>query len=360
MATSPAAGPASDPNVVSATGVAAPRRWAALSLPTAGRLAEVLVAEGEAAAEGQVLARLEGSESLQAAVASAEYEVFTAQQALDQLDDDLDRQQAEALREVQSAQKAVIDAERLRDQFDDRRYDTDLDNAKSAVVDAEDALKTAQDDFKPYADWDENNETRKSYKQRVDDAQEKLNETRRKVIEIELSKSRLDADLEAAQARLTKTQRDNDMWQNGPDPDAVALAQSQLSDAQAQLSAAQAALADLELRAPFAGVIDELHGRAFEWVIAGQTILVMSEPGSFQIETTDLNEIDAARVAVGDAVSVTFDALPDVTVMGKVARIAAKSSAGSGVNYKAIIELNDIPEGLRWGMTAFVDILVGR
>jgi len=30
------------------------------------------------------------------------------------------------------------------------------------------------------------------------------------------------------------------------------------------------------------------------------------------------------------------------------------------VNYTAIIELDEIPEQLRWGMTAFVDINVGE
>ena len=76
------------------------------------------------------------------------------------------------------------------------------------------------------------------------------------------------------------------------------------------------------------------------------------------VETTDLNEIDAARVAVGDSVKVTFDALSDVVVIGKVKSIAPKASEGSGVNYTVVVELSEWPETLRWGMTAFVDIEV--
>ena len=75
------------------------------------------------------------------------------------------------------------------------------------------------------------------------------------------------------------------------------------------------------------------------------------------VETTDLNEIDAARVALGAAVTVSFDALEDI-VQGTVVSMAPKASAGSGVNYTVVIELEALPEALLWGMTAFADIEV--
>jgi len=63
-------------------------------------------------------------------------------------------------------------------------------------------------------------------------------------------------------------------------------------------------------------------------------------------------------VEVGDPVIVTFDALPEVQVRGRVARIASKAAEGSCVNYPVEIEMDEIPEQLRCGMTAFVDIEV--
>jgi multidrug resistance efflux pump len=74
------------------------------------------------------------------------------------------------------------------------------------------------------------------------------------------------------------------------------------------------------------------------------------------VETTDLNEIDVARVTVGSKAMITFDALPELQVTGRVLRIATKASEGSSVNYTVVIELDELPEALRWGMTAFVDI----
>ena len=52
----------------------------------------------------------------------------------------------------------------------------------------------------------------------------------------------------------------------------------------------------------------------------------------------------------------SFDALPDVKVAGKVARIDPKAKEGAGVNYTAVIQLDQIPDALRWGMTANADI----
>ena len=43
-------------------------------------------------------------------------------------------------------------------------------------------------------------------------------------------------------------------------------------------------------------------------------------------------------------------------VSGKVARIDPKAKEGAGVNYTAVIQLDQIPEALRWGMTANADI----
>ena len=39
--------------------------------------------------------------------------------------------------------------------------------------------------------------------------------------------------------------------------------------------------------------------------------------------------------------------------------IAPKASEGYGVKYTVVVKLDDLPEALRWGMTAFVDIEVG-
>jgi len=158
------------------------------------------------------------------------------------------------------------------------------------------------------------------------------------------------------EAQIKNGFRDFDTYSAGPDPDDVALAEARIANAEDQLSAAQAMLADLELAAPFDGVISEVHINPSEWVAPGSPVLLIADLDHLRVETTDLGEIDVAKIAIGDTAIVTLDALPDLVLNGKVVSIAPKATAGSGVNYPVILELVEVHPGLRWGMTAFVDI----
>ena len=139
-------------------------------------------------------------------------------------------------------------------------------------------------------------------------------------------------------------------------PDDIALAEARVSNAENQVAAAKAILADLELLAPFDGVISEVYINTSEWVSPGSPVLLIADLDHLQIETTDLSEIDVAKIMVGDPATVIFDALPDLVLEGTVVSIAPKAAEGSGVNFPVVIQLNEIPAGLRWGMTAFIDI----
>jgi multidrug resistance efflux pump len=125
-----------------------------------------------------------------------------------------------------------------------------------------------------------------------------------------------------------------------------------------QLNAAVKVLDDLQLNSPFDGTVNELYVKENEWIAPGQQVLLLADLENLRVETTDLNEIDVAQIEIGDKAIVTFDALPDVVVEGEVTRVAQKAAEGSGVNYTVVILLDEIPEKLRWGMTAFVDIEV--
>jgi multidrug efflux pump subunit AcrA (membrane-fusion protein) len=158
------------------------------------------------------------------------------------------------------------------------------------------------------------------------------------------------------EAQIKKGYRDFETYRAGPDPDDVALAEARFSNAEAQLAAAKATIADLELVAPFDGVISIVHINPSEWVAPGSPVLLIADLNHLQVETTDLSEIDVTQIMVGDPATITFDSLPDLELRGNVTRIAPKAAEGSGVNYPVIIELSEIPAALRWGMTAFVDI----
>ena len=84
---------------------------------------------------------------------------------------------------------------------------------------------------------------------------------------------------------------------------------------------------------------------------------MLGDTSALRVETTDLRETDVTRLKIGMPAEVTFDALPGRMFPGKIARIAPMSSTEKGsTNFTVIIDVAALDPGLRWGMTAFVNI----
>ena len=396
---------------VSATGEVVPEQEALLSVSAGGVVEDVLINKGDDVSAGQVLVQLEGTEQQVAAVSAAELELAHANFALDALFKDTDLLAAQALRSAETAEEAledlnnpelqqalalqaVADAQKAVDTTErNARYTqstaskADIDAQKAQVVMARDALDKANEDYEPHANKSEDNLTRAHFLSRqaaaqqiYDNAVRRLNAMQGTGSEVDISVA--EAEFITAQAALLQAQRDLDRVLEGPDPgevalleaqiekgnrdfetfnagpdlDDVALAEARITNAEAQLAAAAEMLADLELVAPFDGVISAVHVNPSEWVAPGSPVLLIADLNHLQVETTDLSEIDVARISLDDSAIVTFDALPELVLQGTVVSIAPKADEGSGVNFPVIIELSEIPAALRWGMTAFVDI----
>jgi multidrug resistance efflux pump len=335
--------------VVSATGVIVPAQWATLSMSTAGLVEEILVAEGDPVEEGQVLVRLRGREELRAAIAAAKFEATAAQKALDDLNEEAETTETAALQAISSYVTQVKEAQYQLDNFTVPSDQEDLDPWEAVEI-TKANLDEARAAFEPYKNRPSGDSTREDRKEDLDRAQSDYNAAVRRLEYV--------TTLKVAQANLEKARDDYETYQDGPDPSAVQVAEARLENAKAALSAAQAALQDLELKALFDGTVSDVFIRTGEWVTPGQPILQIADLQHLRVETTDLNEIDAAQVEPGSPVTVTFDALVDQVVQGTVISIAPKASEGSGVNYTVVVELEELPPALRWGMTAFVDIEV--
>lgn len=351
--------------VVSATGKLLPAEEATLSMKTAGVVAEVLAGEDDIVIAGQVLVRLEGTETLEAAIAATRFEVVVAQQALDALYDDPELALAKAQQGIANAELAIEDAERRLNNLHRIAVQADIDQAYANMILAKDKLDKAQEDYEPYENKAEDDLTRANYLSRLAQAQKDYDATVRLYNALtgtgdDLDIAEAESDLALAQAQRIVAQREYEILQKGPDPDDIAVAEARLANAEAQLAAAEAALDDLVLNAPFDGTIGNLNIHTGEWVSPGQPVILLADLNHLQVETTDLNEIDVAQIKIGDTAIVTFDALPEAVVNGTVLRIAPKDAEGSGVNYPVLIELDELPAGLRWGMTAFVDIEINE
>jgi multidrug efflux pump subunit AcrA (membrane-fusion protein) len=335
--------------LVSATGKVIPSQWSRLSINVLGVVEEILVQEGEQVQKNQVLLRLKGKEDLQAAIETAKFEVSTAQKALDDLYQNAETTRAAAMEAIATRQKQYRDALYQLDNFTVPQPQSAM-SADEALVAMKEKLDQARAAFEPYKYYPSTDDTRENLKEDLDAAQADYNAA--------VKRLEYETELAVAESNLEKAKQDYQAWKDGPDPKEVTVAQARLDNANATLAAAESKLGDLELRAPFSGTVSEINVRAGEWVTPEIPIFLIADLTNLQVETTDLNEIDAARVRVGDAVRLTFDALPGVEVEGKVKSIAPKAAEGSGVNYTAVIVMDEIPEALRWGMTAFADITV--
>ena len=349
--------------VVSATGVVVPAQWVQLSAAGAGNVADVLVKEDDVVEKGGILIRLIGAEKLQAAIAAANLELVAAQRALDDLYKDPELQLARANQAAVDARLAIRDAERRVKSLSKASSQADIDQARATVTLAKDKLDKLIEDYEPYENKPEDNLTRARLLNRKAQAEQLYDAATRRLnnllgVASELDLAEAESDLELGKAQLAQAERQAKIYQQGPDPADITLAEERIANAKAQLKAAETALADLLVTAPFPGTVSEVSIHPGEWVAPGQNILLLADLGHLRIDTTDLSEIDVARVQVGNPVKITFDALPEVNVTGKVARISPKAAQGAGVNYKVEIEFDEMPEALRWGMTAFVDIEV--
>ncbi len=142
----------------------------------------------------------------------------------------------------------------------------------------------------------------------------------------------------------------------GASQDQLDLAQADIDRAKALADQARAALAQATLYTPIAGTVISVDIACGEIANPGQVVIVVADLSHMRIETTDLSERDIAAVQIGQTASVFIDALEE-SFQGKVTDIARQSeTVGGDVTYQVTIELDTQPAGLRWGMSAEVEI----
>ncbi|MGD8456098.1 MAG: HlyD family efflux transporter periplasmic adaptor subunit [Anaerolineales bacterium] len=349
--------------IIAATGKIVPHDRATLSVPTGGIVDELLVEENDKVKSGTILLVLSGVKQMEAAVAAAKLELLSAQQALDDLLLYSDVTSAEAQQTLARANNEVRDAEVTVSSLKNPGTKDEVNAAYASLILAADKLDKVENLYKRVKNKPKDNLKRAEAEVALDAASDVYDAALRRYNYLSGSANEYDiaigeADLVWAQAMAEVAQAELEKIGDGPDPDELAIAQARLENAQAQFDSASAALEDMRLKAPFNGIVSQIFVRENEWVTPGTPVIAFGDFTNLHVETTDLNEIDVTRIEVGSRATITFDALPEIVVDATVVSIASKSSPGSGVNYTVILEFDEIPEGLLWDMTAFVDIQI--
>jgi len=156
--------------------------------------------------------------------------------------------------------------------------------------------------------------------------------------------------VDAAQASLLKLRAE-------PQQSTLQAMQAQADADKAALEAARVELARMELKAPFDGIVAGLDVKANEFVVAGTPVVRLADSSAWQIETTDLTELSVAKAYAGAPATITFDALPGVSLPGTVTRIKGFGENKQGdITYTVVVKPKVEDARLRWNMSASVSI----
>jgi HlyD family secretion protein len=348
-----------------AEAVVEPVRWSELHTTGSGMVTEVLVEEGEGVDEGDLLVKLDSSDT-ELRVQEAEAALAVARAQLAQVRAGPRREEivgAEA--ELADAGAGLARAMAKRDQLNAGALEAEVAAAQAEVAGTETeqlmALNRRNDVYDEDRKKDEDERKQADYDFLA--ANEALTAAR---LRLETAQGIRYARLRAAQAGVTLASAQEDasaarleLLRAGVRPEEVAVSEVLVQQTEAALETAKAALAHMEIRAPFAGTVTTINAEVGETVAPGDAIVVLAALDKLQVFTTDLTELDVARLRQGQSAIVKVDALPDISLPGRVARIDLQSVDHHGdVTYPVTVELEQAAPELRWGMTAMVEIEV--
>lgn len=293
---------------VGATGTVRSIQSATLTWQTGGIVETVNGKLGDSVAEGDVLATLEQS-SLSQNIILAEADLVAAQQELDDLLNS-DTDQANAVINLREAQDTYDDAVEYRQSLEgkiDIQYIVWVDGLPKAKY------------RRGYAD--------------------------------ETEKAKADEDVALKTGQLEDAQRAYERLKDGPNAQDIAAAE-------AKVAAAQATLDQAMITAPFSGVVTDASVLPGDQVATGEMAFQVDDVSHLQIDL-EVSEVDINSVAVGQQVTVNFDAVQGVDYHGEVVAVAGAGTVADGsVNFKVTVELTDTDELVKPGMTAAVLIQV--
>ena len=306
----------------SGTGNLMPAAELNLGFRTGGTLVDLPVAVGDEVRAGDVLARLDDTSARQQ-VAQAKLNLESAQIKLES---------------AESSAAGAGDPNRLTSNR------ISLEQAQEALADAQSTYDAA---FDPARDWELGDPRLAS----------RL-EAERASAQRALEKAQDNLTVAQAQYNLTASSITNEASSAGSN-----LRSAQLAVEQAQLSleSARQTLSNTVLLAPIDGTLAAIDADVAE-AVGTQSILALidlSQPlVRFWVEETDLD-----KVAIGNRVTVVFEALPDEAFTGEIVRVdpaLVTVSNTPAVQAWAAIDVSSSPATLLSGMNAEVDVFAAE
>lgn len=371
---------------VNATGAVTPDRQVPLLFAGSGIVREVLVASGDSVREGDLLARLDTSD-LEMALNDAQVRLQIQQIAYDALTGPASEADLAAARAAVNAAGAALNAayasgnpnaadiagirsELARNQLWQAQLQRDMANAAGSgggftpdisgfIPDGVDVPQETIDrinqglaglipsfSLPSGGGIPESSLTQAEYGVQIADANA-------------AAAANQDADpgsVASANAALVSAQQQLDRLTNGATEFDLQAAEINLHMAQLAVDQAQAALDAAQLVAPFDGIIAQSNVVEGEVPPSTTAAMLLVGDGELYVDLA-IDETDVVKVVLGQAVDLSFDALPDAGITGHVTRIGITPTiTGQLVTYPVRVTLDPTDEPVRIGMSATATI----
>lgn len=192
-----------------------------------------------------------------------------------------------------------------------------------------------------------------------DDAQRSLAAVER----LEKNGAAAPAEVEAARSRLTRANADVQLLQSrlkGSSSPEMAKVEANLTQARAAYSAARDLLNNLNVRAPFAGTVYQVPVRASAYVNGGEVLLQMANLTKVQVHAF-VDEPEIGRLALGEKVDLTWDAIPGRVWSGTVTRLPASvTTVGTRTVGETITDIDNSDHKLLPDVNVNVNIVTAQ
>ena len=163
-------------------------------------------------------------------------------------------------------------------------------------------------------------------------------------------------DLEATKVSTANTIRSKELALEQSKSD-IKTARAQLDSSRAQLSSAYNEYNNNLVVAPFDGQVAVVAAKKGDQASSGSTAVTLITKQ--KIATVTLNEVDAAKVKIGQKAILTFDAIEELSLTGEVVEIDALGTVSQGVvsyGVKIVFDVQD--DRVKSGMSTSANIIL--
>ena len=166
--------------------------------------------------------------------------------------------------------------------------------------------------------------------------------------------------LETTKQTIINLERDIEILKinnpTGANPIDLQISNNNIEQKKVDLADLKAKLSDYTVRAPFNGVIAKVSVKKGDSVSTATALATLISHQ--KIAEISLNEVDVAKVKVGQKATLTFDAIPDFTISGQVAEVDTLGMVTQGVvNYTVKIVFDTQDDRVKPGMSVSAAII---